>query len=73
MFSIVFGGGLCNEAVTVETIWREVVGELVSDALKGIWKEVIVASSRYSLGIYLEELRKSTKTLSQDNRCPSRS
>jgi hypothetical protein len=36
---------------------------LVNDKLLRIWKEVIVAQSRYYLGICLEGLRKMKKTL----------
>jgi hypothetical protein len=42
------------------------------DELKRIWKEVIVASSRYHPCICLEELRKITNNLSRDSRCPNR-
>jgi hypothetical protein len=38
------------------------------DELEGVWKEVVVTQSRYCSGIVLEELRKNTKNLSQENR-----
>lgn len=42
------------------------------DELEVIWKDVVVAYSRYSPGSCLEELREKTKNLSQDSRCPAR-
>jgi hypothetical protein len=34
----------------------------MSDEYEKIWQEPVVAQSRYSLGILLEELRKTTET-----------
>jgi hypothetical protein len=40
--------------------------------IERIWKEAVVAWSRYYPGICLERLKETTKTLSQDSRCPFR-
>jgi hypothetical protein len=37
-----------------------------------IWKEVVVADSRYNPGMSIDELRKTTKNLIQGSRCPGR-
>jgi hypothetical protein len=39
----------------------------MTDGFKKIQKEAIVASSRYYCSTFLEELRKTTKILSQDS------
>jgi hypothetical protein len=39
------------------------VRQLINDELESIWKEVVVAESRCYPGIFLEELRKTTKSL----------
>jgi hypothetical protein len=44
----------------------------MSDELERIWKEAVVSLLRYYRGILLERLRKITKNLSQDSRCPGR-
>jgi hypothetical protein len=44
----------------------------VNEKLKTIWKEAVVAYSKYHAGICLEELRKTTKYVSQDSQCPQR-
>jgi hypothetical protein len=44
----------------------------VNEELKTIWKEAIVVYSKYHAGICLEELRKTTKYVSQDRQCPQR-
>jgi hypothetical protein len=41
----------------------------MNDELKKVCKEAVVASSRYLPGICQEELRKLTKSLSQDSFC----
>jgi hypothetical protein len=42
------------------------------DELKSIWKEAVVAYSKHYLGVWLDRLRKTTKTHSKNNRCPGR-
>jgi hypothetical protein len=41
------------------------------DEWEWIWKETVIASSKFQFGIYLEGLRESTKNLSRNSRCPS--
>jgi hypothetical protein len=43
------------------------------DELERIWKEAVLAKSRYCPGIiYIEGLKKTTENVSQCSRCPSR-
>jgi hypothetical protein len=44
----------------------------MSDELEMIWKEAVVSLLRYYRRILLERLRKTTKNLCQDSRCPGR-
>jgi hypothetical protein len=37
--------------------------DLLNNELERMWKEAVVAKSRYYLSIFLQELRKSTKNL----------
>jgi hypothetical protein len=46
------------------------LNDRMADELEEIWKETVVAKSRYHSGIHLEGLRKTTKNLVQDDRCP---
>jgi hypothetical protein len=48
-----------------------IAGWQVNDKLEWIWKESIVDSCRYNLGIFLEALRKTTETC-QDGWCLGR-
>jgi hypothetical protein len=45
---------------------------LMNNKLQSMWKEVGIAHSRYYLGLWLEGLRKTTKSFSQDSRSPNR-
>jgi hypothetical protein len=44
----------------------------MNDELEIMWKETVVALSRYYPGIFLEGLREITKHFSQDSLCPGR-
>jgi hypothetical protein len=55
----------------VQTIQSRTVGELINDELEEIQREAAVDHSWYYPSIYLEKPRKTTKTLSQNSRCPA--
>jgi hypothetical protein len=60
-----------NDPVSVHrTTRRRMVRWLMNNELQRIWKEVLVACSRYYPNIRLEELKNTTENLSQATRCP---
>jgi hypothetical protein len=69
--------GFCNDAVSVYTIWRRMVGCVMSDGFEGIWKEAVgscrdlIKRAQYP-DIFLEGLKKTAKSPRQDSPCSSR-
>jgi hypothetical protein len=50
--------------------WAEWKDKMMNEELERIRKEAVFVYSRYYGDIFLEELRKTTKILSQNLRCP---
>lgn len=64
--------GLHCDVFSVWPMQRQTVGRRMNNELEMNWREAIVASTTHYPNICLEGLRKYTKDLIQDNRCPVR-